>query len=90
MNTPGQPNLSPSPEEVGQRIHQILVREVPGAEGAAFDTPLALLGVDSLAAIEIAFEVESAFGISMANDEVSAKTTTGDLVRLVVGKLGCA
>lgn len=82
--TPNGQNFSIA--EAEERIRDVLVREVPGAKEASFDSTLATLGVDSLGAIEIAFEIERVFGISLANHEISATTTARDLARLVVGK----
>lgn len=44
------------------------------------------LGIDSMAAVNMSFEVESAFGITITDEELAALTTVSDVVALVEAK----
>ena len=48
--------------------------------------PLADLGVDPLTRVEVAESLETAYGIKLADEELSAVATVEDLVQLVVKK----
>ena len=53
------------------------------AEGDALDGP----AVDSLAVVELVMEVEDAYGVELAEEEVAAAATVGALADLVLGKV---
>ena len=44
------------------------------------------LGIDSLTAVELALELESAFDIRVEDDELAALKTVQDIIDLVEGK----
>jgi acyl carrier protein len=46
---------------------------------------LSTLGVDSLALIELMFQVEDRFGISLPDDKVPVLVTVGDVVTYIDG-----
>ena len=47
------------------------------------EAELTTLGVDSLGLIELMFQVEDRFGISLPDDKVPALTTVGDVVTYI-------
>jgi acyl carrier protein len=56
-------------------------------EQLAPDAELATLGVDSLGLIELMFQVEDRFGISLPDDKVPALVTVGDVAAYIDGLL---
>ena len=58
-----------------ERIKTLMVSEFQVDGGAlAPETELTALGVDSLATLEFAFEIEEAFGISLENTDLRGTT----------------
>ena len=51
------------------------------------DFPLADLGIDSLDALNIIFEVEEAFGITVPDETARSMRTTNDMVSAIEGLL---
>ena len=51
------------------------------------EAELSTLGVDSLALIELMFQVEDRFGISLPDDKVPDMVTVGDVVTFIDGLL---
>ena len=54
------------------------------------ETQLSALGIDSLALIELMFQVEDRFGISLPDDKVPVLVTVGDVVAYIDGLLASA
>ncbi len=44
------------------------------------------LGIDSMAAVNLSFEIENAFGIVISDEELATLTTVADIVALVEAK----
>jgi acyl carrier protein len=63
-------------QETLERVRGILARRlnVP-PEQIGEDVPLSSLGLDSLAALEVAFEIEESFHISIPDDRIPEFTT---------------
>jgi acyl carrier protein len=57
-----------------------------GVDDLAEDASFTGQGVDSLAVVELVMDLEDAFGIELAEDEVVGAATVGALVDVVVGK----
>ncbi len=70
----------PSDEDLEQRVIAA-VRKIVAPHEVTVDTSFDAIGVDSLTAIEILFEVEEEFDIDIPND--AAKTITN--VRGIIG-----
>jgi acyl carrier protein len=51
------------------------------------EAELSTLGIDSLALIELMFQVEDHFGISLPADKMPALATVGDVVTFIDGLL---
>jgi acyl carrier protein len=63
-------------EETLETVREIIARYLKvGPETIGEDTPLVSLGLDSLGALEVIFEIEEAFHISISDDRVSEFTT---------------
>ena len=59
-----------------ERVREIIARYLKvGPETIGEDTPLISLGLDSLGALEVIFEIEEAFQISIPDDRVAQFTT---------------
>ena len=54
------------------------------------EAQLSALGIDSLALIELMFQVEDRFGISLPDDKVPVLVTVGDVVTYIDGLLASA
>lgn len=58
-----------------ERVKELIVREFQvDTEALTPETELTALGVDSLATLEFAFELEEAFGISLENTDLRGTT----------------
>jgi acyl carrier protein len=60
--------------------------ELMGVDDLAEDQSFTGRGVDSLAVVELLMDLEDAFGIELAEDEVAGAATVGALVDVVVAK----
>lgn len=50
------------------------------------DTPITELGLDSLALIEVLYELEETFGVTVDADLLSALNSVGDLVQAIASR----
>jgi acyl carrier protein len=63
-------------EDTLDRVRAIVARHLNvSPDQVGDDTPLSELGLDSLAALEVAFEVEEAFHISIPDNRLAEFTT---------------
>jgi len=67
-----------------QILQELLIKDHSlTQEQVAPDAELASLGVDSLGLIELMFQVEDRFGISLPDDKVPVLVTVGDVVAYI-------
>jgi len=73
------------PDTLTQQVQALLVSQLSLPEDKVRpDADLRHdLGLDSFAAVELAFAVEEQYGIKVADDELAAIKTVGDLVEAV-------
>ena len=79
--------------EIYERIKALMVREFDAnPEMLQPDTDLTALGVDSLATLEFAFELEEEFGISLENTDLRGTTVQSvvDAVTAAMARLPMA
>ena len=58
-----------------ERVKALMIREFQvDSEAISPETELTALGVDSLATLEFAFELEEAFGVSLENTDLRGTT----------------
>lgn len=77
-----EPDLKPQEETTEATVARIL-RDSVGVEAARINPDARLvedLNVDSLDRIELVFELESAFGIEIPDQEIAKVETVGDVV----------
>ncbi len=67
-----------------EQLQKILMRDYKvSAEQLAPDAQISALGIDSLGVIELMFQIEEQFGITLADDDSTAFVTIDDVVRHV-------
>lgn len=73
-------------KEIESKIKEILAKELGiNIEKITNDKKLIEdLGMDSFGAVEIAFELESKFGISIPNEEIKNIKVVGDIVEYII------
>ncbi|MGI6378348.1 acyl carrier protein [bacterium] len=69
-----------------QEFIKILAEKVKGKE-IKEETELKTLGVDSLDLVEIIMDVETKYGITFTNEELSGFITVGDVVKTIKAKM---
>jgi len=72
-------------KQIEKTLREILVRRVPNApiDKLTLDTPLATLGVDSLAYSWILADMEDAFGFVMMGSDIMKLKTLKDSIKYV-------
>ena len=66
------------------KLQNILMRDYKvSAEQLSPDAQISALGIDSLGVIELMFQIEDQFGITLADDDSTAFVTIDDVVRHV-------
>lgn len=68
-------------DDIPARVIEVLARytEVP-AEDIDLDTPLEEIGLDSIDAASVIFDLEDAFDVSVHEDEAAEISTVGEMV----------
>ena len=56
-------------------------------DAVAEDTMIAVLGLDSLAVLDLLFDLEEEFGVQITAEEIQRVATVGDLVTLLERRL---
>jgi len=70
--------------EIERRVLGIIHSRNPAIDlASSAGMPLTELGIDSIEMLNIIFEIEEAFGIAIADDDLRQLKTTDDLLRLV-------
>jgi acyl carrier protein len=82
----------PDIDALKSQIKEIIAKNASAEPSAVTDDALLLddLGVDSLLALEIVFDVERQFNVTLTEDEARQLKTVADAVRLVASKLAPA
>ena len=67
-----------------ETLQDILMREYQlSREQLAPEAPLSAMGIDSLGLIELMFQIEDRFGITLPDDDSTQFVTIGDVVRFL-------
>lgn len=88
ISSPAQQN-----DDTKRKEFELIIAEACGAEADSLDlqddnVALCHLGVDSLAAMQLKSDLESAFGVVIGNDDISPDSTLGRITR-AIGLRGC-
>jgi acyl carrier protein len=67
-----------------ETLQDILMREYQlSREQLAPEAPMSALGIDSLGMIELMFQIEERFGLTLPDDDATQFTTVADVVRFI-------
>jgi len=70
--------------EIESRVKEIIHSRNPSLDlASAAGMPLNELGIDSIELLNVVFEIEESFGISISDDDLRGLQTTDDILRLV-------
>jgi len=66
-----------------ETLQELLLRQYPLSRDVPPEAQLAALGVDSLGLIELMFQIEDRFGITLPDDKLPVLVTVQDLVTYI-------
>ena len=76
-------------ETVERKVFDLVAeRATVSASEISLDSTFDELGIDSLAALSIALDVEAEFGLEISNEEVFSLRTVGDVVAGIRQRIG--
>ena len=75
-------------DETAQELRGILKKHLPKLNGDELTPEDALvdLGIDSLGAVEMVFDIESEFGIEIPDEKLTSLKTVGDVLSVVADR----